>query len=172
MNPFHYLFDKLFPFIRFVYERLMGHRWFDEISPQLWLGGAPLYARDYEYLLENGITAVVNIRAERDDDIELYEKNSIAYQRLHVLDITLPTPEIISAGVDFIHDQIQDGRKVLIHCAKGRSRSATLIAAYLMKHEGMSFDEANGLMKEKRPLTKLERRHQRHLETWFLDHRL
>jgi protein-tyrosine phosphatase len=167
MNPFHYLFDKLFPVIRFIYERVMGQRWFDEINPQLWLGGAPHYRRDYAFIRDQKITAVLNIRAEREDDIDFYNRHDIAYKQVKVLDVTVPNQAAIEASVDFIHDQVQDGRTVLVHCAKGRGRSATVLAAYLMKHQNMAFDEANALMKGKRPLTKLESRHRRTLETWL-----
>jgi protein-tyrosine phosphatase len=167
MTIFHYLFDKLFPLIRFLYERLMGHRWFDEITPQLWLGGAPYYERDYDFIEQAGITAVVNIRAEREDDTARYDRQGITHQQLNVPDIMTPPPEILDEGVAFMDEQIRQGRTVLVHCAKGRGRSATLLAAYLMKHENMSFTEARDLMKSKRPLTKLESRHQRALESWL-----
>lgn len=167
MNPFHYLFDKLFPLIRFIYERVLRQPWFDEIEPQLWLGGAPHYQRDYDFLLANDITAVLNIRAEREDDTTFYDQHGISHTQVKVLDVTVPNHAAIDASVAFIHDQVQDGRTVLVHCAKGRGRSATVLAAYLMKHQKMSFDEANRVMKGKRPLTKLESRHRRVLEAWL-----
>lgn len=166
MNPFHWLFDKFYPLIRFVYERLGGHRWFDKVAPQLWLGGAPTYARDYQFLLDNGITAVLDMRAEREGDRAFYDRHGINYRRLEVLDATVPADPYLSEGADWIDDQIESGRTVLVHCAKGRGRSATLVAAYMMRHEELPYDECRDRMKEVRPLVKLEERHRRRLEAW------
>lgn len=172
MNPFHYVFDKLFIFIRFFYEKIQRQRWFDEITPQLWLGGAPHYPRDYDTLLETGIDAVVNIRAERHDDFELYKRHGIDYLQLKVYDILIPPPEIIDEGVAFIHKHIDAGNTVLVHCAKGRGRSVVLVAAYLMRYEGMSFDKARQLLSEKRPLTNLQSRHRQALDSWMQQYQL
>lgn len=171
MNPFHWLFDQLYPVIRFVYERIQGHPWFEPVTPRLWLGGAPTYQRDYEFLLDRGITAVVNVRAEREDDIELYERHDIAHLQLKVLDVMVPGPELLDEGTVFIKDRVDVGDVVLVHCAKGRGRSATLLAAYLMRYEGFGYHQAKDLLVSKRPLVNLQGRHQRALESWINQYR-
>ena len=167
MNLFHRAFDKLYPAIRFTYERIIGHEWFSEITAQLWLGGAPTYKRDHDLIVANGITAVVNIRAERQDDTAFYDRHGITHVQYKVPDVTVPEVAVITAAVEWIESQIEDGRVVLVHCAKGRGRSAVLVAAYLMREEGMSFDAAHLLLKSRRSLTKLEPKHQRRLEDWL-----
>lgn len=169
LSLFHRAFDKIYPAIRFVYEKGLKHEWFTQITPQLWLGGAPTYQRDYEFIRANGITAVLNIRAERTDDTAFYDALSITHVQFKVPDALVPDKASITAAVAWVQGQIGDGRTVLIHCAKGRARSATLMAAYLMLHGSLTFDEAHALMRSKRKLTKLESRHRLILEEWFAE---
>jgi protein-tyrosine phosphatase len=167
MNPFHYAFDKLYPAIRYVHETVNDNDWFSEITPGIWLGGAPTYDRDYEFILSKGINAVVNIRAERHDDLDFYEKHGISYIQLQVWDVTVPSPEIIAEGVDFMEEARNEGRTILVHCAKGRGRSAVLMASYYMRHDDLSFDQAVELMKNNRPLVKQEDRHRKAAEAYI-----
>lgn len=168
MNPIHWTFDKFYPAIRFNYERIQGHNWFDQITPNLWLGGAPTYERDYQFLLDNHITAVLDMRAEREGDREFYRQHDIAYHRLECLDVTVPSAEQIEEGVQWMDEQIKAGRTVLVHCAKGRGRSATVLAAYLIHDQGLDYDAARDTMKSVRPLVKLEDRHEERLARWRL----
>lgn len=167
MNPIHWAFDKLYPLIRFIYEKVQGHPWFHEITPQLWLGGAPTYERDYAFLNSAHINAIVDMRAERSGDQSFFDDNGIDYQRVPVLDVMVPTNADFDQGVAFIRQHVENNDIVLVHCAKGRGRSATMLAAYLMKYEGCSYQEAKDLLSSKRSLVQLQGRHERALETWI-----
>ncbi len=173
----HRFFDKLFPTIRFVYERIQRQNWFDRITPadgvpaELWLGGAPLYRRDYDFITSNNIRAVLNIRSERADDEAFYAAHDIAHLRLWVPDVWVPDEQAITNGVNWIKQQVADHRSVLIHCAKGRGRSATILAAYLMREAGFTYEEARDLLKSKRKLSKLEERHELVLKDWIAQKR-
>ena len=170
MNPFHYVFDKMYPIIRFSYETVQRHVWYTEILPgQLWLGGAPTYQRDYDFLVEHGITAVIDIRAERMDDVEFYNKHGIDYLKQRVLDIMVPSSEQFDEAMEFTRRHIENGGIVYIHCAKGRGRSGVLVMAYLMRYHNMTFEEARAFVKAKRPLLKQQARHKRASEAWLAE---
>ena len=172
LGLFHRGFDRLYPAIRFTYERLLRQPWFTQITPELWLGGAPSYQRDLDALLVLGITAVLDVRAERDAPAAFLAEHGIASQQYRVPDTAVPGPDILTDAVAWIGAWIAEGRVVYIHCAKGRGRSATVLAAYLMKTDGLSFDAVEALLRSKRPLVKLETRHRLVLESWIDAQRL
>ena len=53
--------------------------------------------------------------------------------------------------INFIDEAKRQGGGVLVHCFVGKSRSVTIILAYLIKKRGMSFSQALDHVKSKRP---------------------
>ncbi|KAF4551847.1 Tyrosine-protein phosphatase yvh1-like protein [Elsinoe fawcettii] len=53
--------------------------------------------------------------------------------------------------INFIQNGLDSGGGVLVHCAMGKSRSATAVVAYLMKRFDLSTEDALAKLRESRP---------------------
>ena len=56
------------------------------------------------------------------------------------------------AAFKFIHEQLENGRHVLVHCAAGQSRSGTIAAAYLTAFHKYSASKALHYVKQRRTI--------------------
>jgi len=77
--------------------------------------------------------------------------NDFIYKNIPIRDI--PDENIdnyFNASNEFISKALQSGGSVFVHCVAGASRSATLVAAFLMKEYGMTCDEAIKLLQKQR----------------------
>ncbi|KAG2727415.1 hypothetical protein I3843_01G151900 [Carya illinoinensis] len=83
----------------------------------------PAHPNDFEY-------KVINVTDREDTDIKQYFDESF----------------------DFIDEAKRLGGGVLVHCFVGKSRSVTIVVAYLMKKHGMSLSQALEHVKSRRPL--------------------
>lgn len=53
--------------------------------------------------------------------------------------------------VDFVHRHVDlEKRTTYVHCKAGRGRSTVIVVAFLMKHRGMTVDEAYAFIRSKR----------------------
>lgn len=100
-----------------------------QVTPQLFVG-PQFKQRGWRQLQAWGITGVVNLRREFDDQ-------SLGVQIPHYLHIPItdddpPTMEDLQQGAAFITDEIGGGGKVYIHCGAGVGRAPTMAAAYLI----------------------------------------
>jgi len=59
-------------------------------------------------------------------------------------------PIKMDQAADWIHDRLQRGEKVLVHCLVGVERSPLTVVWYLMRHHNMTLQEAYELVIEKR----------------------
>lgn len=58
----------------------------------------------------------------------------------------------IARAVQFLQAAVKAGKRVLVHCHEGRSRSVSLVVAYLMVTEHLSLDEALKVVQVARPI--------------------
>lgn len=56
----------------------------------------------------------------------------------------------LDKAATWIHNQLEAGKKVYVHCAAGHGRSGMAIAAYLIKYKGMMDEEAKDFIKSMR----------------------
>ncbi len=93
-----------------------------------------------------GTTAVLNL-------CETADPYQAEVQRREPIRDGEPTPDLnwLRRQVEFVASQRRAGRVVFVHCRNGVSRSALVVAAYLMSREGWSRDEALGRVRSRRP---------------------
>ena len=51
-----------------------------------------------------------------------------------------------------IHEALENGNTVLVHCMRGRSRSVAVVIAYFMEYHNKTYDEARNLIYNVRPI--------------------
>jgi protein-tyrosine phosphatase len=119
------------------------------ITSYLMLGAQP-ERRDLPALRRAGIAAVLSVRDDDPRPVDHYRRLGFAFCQVPVPDFTTPSVEQLAACCAFIDEQRLAGHAVLVHCALGVQRSATICLAYLMR-EGRSQEIALELLRERRP---------------------
>jgi atypical dual specificity phosphatase len=146
----HVLFYPTFAWNFLLGRVLIVRNWWDPINDQILLGAMPL-ARDVPKLASLGVRAVVNACEEYEGPVQQYQAYGIEQLRTPTVDFTPPAFQDVTAAVDFIDRQITAGNKVYVHCKAGRARSATIVLCWLIKNQGITADQAQSLLREKRP---------------------
>lgn len=118
-----------------IAERPTNFSWV--IKDKLAGSGLPVTEDEFGWLIEQGIKSIVTVR-EVTLPSEWFNGSGIQYKHLNVEDYGAPSVEGLDETVDYIDRQITQGRPVMVHCAAGRGRTGTVLAAYLMKKENLS----------------------------------
>jgi len=90
-----------------------------------------------------------------------WEELDVHYAELDVKDHSLLGDEDLNKAAKFIHDELEAGRSVFVHCRAGIGRSGMAIAAYLVKYRGMTVDEAANQIKSQRPNATIQKKLER-----------
>lgn len=162
INPLH--FTLLWPYhvgLRAklaLQRRLSSEPSFDRVGEHYYIGAWP----SEEKLVPTVQPAVLDVTCELPLQVV-----PPAYLNLAVWDTHAPTPAQIEQGVKWALQQRAAGRPVLVHCAHGHGRSATVLAAILVAEgTAKSAAEAEAVMKAERPRVRLNRRQMAALQAW------
>lgn len=131
--------------MRLFHFRSSENAW-DEIVPGIWLGRRPMRS-DRAAFSRLGAVAVVDLCAELPASRAL--QGTERYLALPVLDAEAPTAAQLESGVAWLDAEVQRG-PVYVHCALGHSRSATIVAAWRMKHAPLDIDQAEQELRARR----------------------
>ncbi|TFY75105.1 hypothetical protein EWM64_g8907 [Hericium alpestre] len=114
------------------------------IDGQLYIGNLAS-ARNLSHHPELGITHVVSVCPDFSTDTLHHLR--IDVQDCETEDFLIHLPD----ACRFIQSAIHERGKVLVHCVMGISRSAAVVAAYLMMTRGLSYVDAISYIRQRRP---------------------
>ncbi|KAK1154152.1 dual specificity protein phosphatase 26-like [Acipenser oxyrinchus oxyrinchus] len=123
----------------------------DQVWPNLYIGDQDI-AVDRCELTKLRITHILNCAHSKwRGGAEYYEGMNITYHGIEAQDSpTFDMSVNFYPASEFIHKALSSRGRILVHCAVGVSRSATLVLAYLMIRHNMTLVEAIKTVKEHR----------------------
>lgn len=155
-------------------EKISNRKWYDRIDETVILGALPFRGMSDRLIKEENVHGVITMNEEYETRLlcpSSQEWNALGVEqlRLSTVDFTgVPTLEHLQKGVEFVDKQRQMGNSVYIHCKAGRSRSATMVAAYLIERHKWSPDVARGFIAKIRPHILIHNSQRQMLEKFYL----
>lgn len=123
----------------------------DNIIPNLWLGNEKS-ALSYTFLKTNNIKYIIRVMQDFDSNTR--------YREFTYIHVPITDSEVIcnrnlillfdSLSI-FIKRKLDNNEGVLVHCKQGHHRSASIIAAFIMKYTNYDFDTTVRFINHIRP---------------------
>ncbi|XP_016041876.2 phosphatidylglycerophosphatase and protein-tyrosine phosphatase 1 isoform X1 [Erinaceus europaeus] len=122
--------------------------WYHRIDPTVLLGALPLRSMTRRLVENENVRGVITMNEEYEtrflcNSSKEWKNVGVEQLRLSTVDMTgIPTLANLQKGVQFALKYQALGQSVYVHCKAGRSRSATMVAAYLIQVYNWTPEEA------------------------------
>ena len=133
----------------------------NKVRPNLWIGSL------------QGTSGVLKSKpsffAHAVSCIEICPELGQGISQLHISVGDVPGASLVehfSQTSTFIHQALKNDERVIVHCEMGISRSAALVAAYLIKHEDMDVKQALRTVYSARPKAQVNPWFLKNLRQW------
>ncbi|MHB1909324.1 MAG: phosphatase domain-containing protein [Nitrososphaerales archaeon] len=127
--------------LRFFYGWILGRPMNFSFIDEFVSGSAgPLRKKEVDWMREKkGIGAILSVK-----EVPLASGwvENLRYLNVPVKNHFPPTIDQLKQCVDFILRETSSGKKTSVHCAAGKGRTGTVLAAYLCAKYGKSADDA------------------------------
>jgi atypical dual specificity phosphatase len=134
------------------------------IKNQVAGSGLPITLNQFKWLIDHRIRTIVTVREvplplgwiklinQDKGPKDSSNISTISYLHVPVEDYKAPTMDQIKSTVSYIeHNVVSNGGCILVHCAAGKGRTGTILAAYLIKKDRLSAEDTIRRLRSLRP---------------------
>jgi atypical dual specificity phosphatase len=123
----------------------------------VWVGGRMLAGTGFpasrsqvEWLSRNGVRSVLSLTEEPLPERWLAGLD-VKYGHVPMKDHEPPSVDSLRTAVTFLLEQKAAGRPAAVHCLAGEGRTGCVLAAFLIRTEGLGADQAIAAIRAKKP---------------------
>ncbi len=110
--------------------------------------GLPNTEAEMKWILNQKIKSVITLTEQPLPESFTHQ---VDYLHAPAEDFSPSDLKKIDYVVDFIHQNITNGKSIMVHCAGGRGRTGTILACYLVKYQNYSANDAIEKVRGERP---------------------
>jgi len=151
-----------------------GRFGFAEVGDGLLVGAYPLDAQDIARIAAGGVDVVYNLvedeeyaDGQRDAVTAALEAAGVRERRLPLIDYGGLAHADLDRAVAEVVEDLEDGRRVYLHCRAGWQRSATVAAGVIALREDIGIEEALGELRRRKPSAEPLHHQRQDLLAWW-----